>query len=45
VQIANQTCEMADTGIIEESDTPCSAPVLLVTKKDGSKRFVVDNRF
>ena len=45
-EIARQTRELLDAGIIEESDTPWSAPVLLITKGDGSgKRFVVDYRF
>jgi hypothetical protein len=35
---------MLETGIIEESDTPLCSSGLLVTKKDGSKRFVVDFR-
>ena len=43
-EIARQTQEMLEAGIIEESDTPWSSPVLLVTKKDGTKRFVVDFR-
>jgi Reverse transcriptase (RNA-dependent DNA polymerase)/RNase H-like domain found in reverse transcriptase len=43
-EISRQTQEMLDAGIIEESDTPWCSPVLLVTKKDGSKRFVVDFR-
>jgi hypothetical protein len=43
-EISRQTREMLDAGITEESDTPWRSPVLLVTKKDGSKRYVVDFR-
>jgi hypothetical protein len=43
-EISKQTQEMLRGGIIEESDSPWCSPVLLVTKKDGTKRFVVDFR-
>jgi hypothetical protein len=43
-EISRQVQEMLDADIIEPSDSPWSSPVLLVTKKDLSKRFVVDFR-
>ena len=35
---------MLDKGVIQESDSPWSQPLVIVTKKDGSPRFCVEFR-
>ena len=42
--VEQQVQEMLDNDIIEESVSPYNSNIILVDKKDGSKRFVIDYR-
>ena len=43
-EIQRQVSDLEKSGVIESSDSPCGANVVLVNKKDGAKRFCVDYR-
>ena len=43
-EIEEQVAEMKADGIVEPSDSPYNSPIVLVSKKDGGKRFCVDYR-
>ncbi|KAK9874212.1 hypothetical protein WA026_002568 [Henosepilachna vigintioctopunctata] len=43
-EVAELIESMKEKGVIEESSSPWSAPVVLVKKKDGTTRFCVDYR-
>jgi len=43
-EVENQVTELLKNGLIEPSSSPYGAPVLFVTKKDGSLRMCIDYR-
>lgn len=43
-EVRKQIDDMLKRGIIRESNSPYSAPIVLVKKKDGTSRFCVDYR-
>ncbi|MCG7874778.1 MAG: retropepsin-like aspartic protease, partial [Candidatus Thiodiazotropha endolucinida] len=43
-QVDEELQKMLDQGIVEPSDSPWSAPICLLKKKDGSCRFCIDFR-
>ena len=42
--IENEVKKMLDSGLIKESKSPWSSPIVLVPKKDGTIRFAIDYR-
>jgi hypothetical protein len=44
VELKKQMDELLEKGYIRPSTSPCATPVLLVEKKDGTKRMYIDYR-
>jgi hypothetical protein len=44
IEIQRQVQELLDKGYVRESLSPCAVPVILVPKKDGSRRMCADCR-
>ena len=42
--IESEINKMLEEDVIEPSSSPWSSPILIVTKKDGTPRFCLDNR-
>ena len=40
--IDEEVKKMIELGVVEESDSPWSSPIVLVRKKDGTTRFCID---
>jgi hypothetical protein len=43
-ELDRQLDVMIEQGIIKEANSPWAAPLLLIDKKDGTKRLVIDSR-
>jgi hypothetical protein len=41
-KIKKQVQELLDKGIVRPSSSPCSSPIVLVAKKDGTWRMHID---